>query len=63
MKNCSAEHFANHESIKRLKKQLQSATDETQRKTLLGLLVEENAKAERLANEADPDPDNKIESS
>jgi hypothetical protein len=62
MKNSTAEQFANHESIKRLKKQLESATDETQRTTLFAWLAEENAKAEQLANESDPAPDDKGES-
>lgn len=57
MKNGSAETFANHESLKRLKKQLEHATDEVQRKTILSVLAEEEAKAARLANEANADPD------
>ena len=54
MKNGSVESFVNRENLKNLTKQLERATDEGQRRTLLALLAEEKAKAKRLANEADP---------
>jgi hypothetical protein len=57
MSQGSVEKFANRESIKGLKRQLERTTDEAQRKTLLALLAEEEAKREQLSNEADPDPD------
>ena len=57
MNNGSAETFANHESIKRLKKQLEHTTDEVQRKTILSVLAEEEAKVARLSSEANADPD------
>ena len=42
------ESFIHSENIKNFTKRLESPTDEAQRKTLLMLLAEENAKAQEL---------------
>ena len=44
----SVERFIQRENIRNFKKRLEAATDEGQRKTLLALLAEEEAKAVRL---------------
>ena len=44
----SVERFIQRENIKKFKKRLEAAIDEGQRKTLLALLAEEEAKAVRL---------------
>jgi len=44
----SVEHFVHIENIKNFKKRLEAATDDAQRKTLLTLLAEEEAKAKQL---------------
>lgn len=54
MKYGSVERFVNRTNLKNLQKQLERTTDEAQRRTLLALLAEEEAKAKQLANEADP---------
>ena len=46
----SIESFIQSENIKNFKKRLESPTDAAQRETLLTLLAEETAKAERLAD-------------
>jgi hypothetical protein len=45
----SVESFVHSENIKSFKKQLEVATDDAQRKMLLRLLAQEEAKAEQLA--------------
>ena len=44
----SVERFIQRENIRNFKKRLEASTDEGQRKTLLALLAEEEAKAVRL---------------
>ena len=44
----SIERFIQRENIRNFKKRLEAAADEAQRKTLLALLAEEEAKAVRL---------------
>jgi hypothetical protein len=48
----SVERFINRENIKNFKKRLEGPINEAQRKTLLALLAEEEAKAEQLAKQA-----------
>jgi hypothetical protein len=43
----SMENFIHTENLKLLKKQLETSTDDAQRKVLLRLLAEEEAKGER----------------
>jgi hypothetical protein len=47
------ESFIHSENIKNFKKRLEAPTDDTQRKMLLTLLAEEEAKGEQLVAEAD----------
>lgn len=51
------EKFVHEENIKLFRKRLEATTDEAQRKTLMKLLAEEEAKAARLAREAKADPE------
>jgi hypothetical protein len=50
---CAVKHFVNRENIKLLEKQLANPKDDEQRRMLLPLLAEEEAKAEELAKEAE----------
>lgn len=48
MANSSAEKFIHEENIRIFKKRLEAASDETQRRMLLTLLAEEEAKGAQL---------------
>jgi hypothetical protein len=48
----SLEKFITNENIKNFRKRLEAPTDEAQRAILLRLLVQEEAKSERLAKQA-----------
>jgi hypothetical protein len=50
----SVERFIQRENIRNFRRRLEAATDEGQRKTLLALLAEEEAKAVRLAQATTP---------
>jgi hypothetical protein len=54
MADSSAEKFIQEENLKIFKKRLETASDQAQRRMLLTLLADEEAKCARLANRAQP---------
>ena len=56
MQSTCDERFVHRQNLKLLKEQLEAPINETQRKVLLRLLVEEEAKAEALEAKANSRP-------
>jgi hypothetical protein len=56
MQSTCDERFVHRQNLKLLKEQLEAPVNETQRKVLLRLLVEEEAKAEALEAKANSRP-------